>query len=275
MSLHTNLGGCSLAIALSLAHGLGETDAVHEVANLDGHHSPSREASLAVGGSAQHWHDEDDGVGAPREHGCPACPLDSILALLWLSLLGLLEADEERVDDVGERQHGEEPEAPAGGGVDRGLTRVSVEDHEAGGDTESAAAGEGLLLGELHHQDDLDEEQGHGEEPVDIAVCVVERNAGRVVAELLWVAVVVVDAAILLDLAWGESGVEAVEDAEVVVHCDECHETSEAQSGLVALSEGAEAQEEEHSAGCHGGKTEREHVVDEIILAWSEGHHPM
>ena len=40
---------------------------------------------------------------------------------------------------------------------------------------------------------------------------------------------------------------------EVVVHGDERHETREAESRLVALSEGAEAEEEE-DGGCRHGR---------------------
>merc|ERR1711918_246148 len=180
-----------LARLLILGSGLGQTDAVHEVAHtalgddvgdgvadLDGHHSTGGEASLAVGGSAHHWHDEDDGVGAPREHGCPACPLDLLAASLRLCILGLLEADEEGVHDVGERQHGEEPEGPSSASLARGLTRVAVKDHESRADAEGGATLEGLLLGEAHDEDDLDEEQRDGKEPVDVPVSIVEWDAG-------------------------------------------------------------------------------------------------
>merc|ERR1712054_293765 len=183
---------CLAGLLIVLSLGLGQTDAVHEVANtalgddvrdgvanLNGDHGGCRETSLAIGGALEHWLDVHNGVCAPGEDSCPACPLDSILASLRLCLLGLLEANEEGVHDVAERKHGEEPEARAGARLSSGLTRVSVSNHECGGHSECAASLEGLLLRKAHHEDNLDKEQRHGKEPVDIAVCIVERNASR------------------------------------------------------------------------------------------------
>merc|ERR1711871_1445292 len=104
----------SLAVGV-VDHGLSQANAVHEVADtalrddvgegvadLDADHSGGGEASLAIGGATEHRQDEDDWVGAPREHGCPACPPDLVTDSLWLGVLGSLEADEEGVHDVGE-----------------------------------------------------------------------------------------------------------------------------------------------------------------------------
>merc|ERR1711904_686661 len=277
---------CSICVVhLHLSRALGKANAVHEVANtalgddvrggvanLDGNHGASGETSLPVDRAHEHRHDEDNWVGAPGEDGGPACPLDLLAASLRLGLLGLLEANEEGVHDVAEWEHGEEPEAPPGAWVSGDLTRVAVENHEAGRDAEGSATLEGLLLGEAHDKDDLDEEQRDGKEPIDISVGIVERNAGGAVAVGLRVAGVVVNLAVG-DLARSVRGVEGVEDTEVVVHGDEGHEASEAQGGTVALVEAGEAEEEEDGGGSHGGEAQGEGVVDDIILVWSERHH--
>merc|ERR1711990_655423 len=217
--------------------------------------------------AGDHRDDVHNRVCAPGEHGCPARPLDLVAASLRLGLLGLLEADEEGVHDVAERQHGEEPEAPSSASLAGGLARVAVKNHESRADAEGGATLEGLLLGEAHHEDDLDEEQRDGKEPIDVPVGVVEWNTGGGVAELLRVALVVVDA-LLGDLTRGVRSDEGVEDTEVVVHGDESHQASEAESSLVALAEASEAEEEENGRRCHGGKPEGEGVVDEVILVW-------
>merc|ERR1711874_463653 len=156
-SLHVSLDALLLAVT-TLHSGLGASDVVdeeanaalgdhvrHGVADLDSDHGASGEASLASGGSRHHWHDVDDGVGAPRDDSCPACPLDLIADSLWLGILGLLEAGE---------------------------------------DAEAQALLLGLLWGQLHHEHDLDQEQGHGQEPVHVAVSIVESMASWGVAEL-------------------------------------------------------------------------------------------
>merc|ERR1712176_752675 len=278
--LHVSLDTLLLAVT-ALHSGLGASDVVdeeadaalgdhvrHGVADLDGDHGASGETSLASGGSRQHWHDVDDGVGAPRDDGCPACPLDLIADSLWLRILGLLEAVEEGVHDVAEWEHRQSPVGPAGGSITGALAWVAVEDHEAGEDAEAQALLLGLLWGQLHHEHDLDQEEGHGEQPVHVAVGIVEGVAGGGVAQL-GAALVGVDDT-LDDLAWGEGGVEGVEDADVVVEGDEGHEPSVAQGWLVALGEAAETQEEEGSGRHHASETEGGHVVDGVELGGGE-----
>merc|ERR1719331_2377001 len=281
------LCGClslnSVVVLASL--GLGGANAVDEVANaalrddvgdgvasLDSGDSLSGEASLASLGAGHHREDVHDWVGAPREDGCPTCPLDLVAASLRLSLLGVLEADEEGVDDVHEWAHGCHPEEPAGGSITGGLARVAVSNHEAREQAKLPAALEGLSLREAHDKDDLDEEQRDGKEPVNIAVCVVESNASWGVAVCLSTTGVVVDGAVG-HFAWGVCGVEGVEDTEVVVHGDEGHEAGEAQSCAVLLLERAEAQEEEDGGRRHGRKAQGGHVVDQIMLRDGQNWH--
>ena len=176
------LGSLSLDGAIaSAASGLSEANAVDEVADaalgddvrdgvasLDSGDSLSGEASLASLGAGHHREDVHHRVCAPGEDGCPTCPLDLVAASLWLSLLGVLEADEEGVHNVHEWAHGCSPEEPAGGSITGGLARVAVSNHEAREEAELPAAFEGLSLREAHDEDDLDEEQRDGKEPVNI-----------------------------------------------------------------------------------------------------------
>jgi len=262
---------------LVVHHALGETDAVNEIANtalgddvrcgvtdLDHHHGLSAQAALARA-TREHGQNEDDWVGTPGDDSSPACPLDLILAGLWLSILRGLEADEESVHDVAEWDHREEPEYPASAGDGGNLTRVTVEDHEGREEPELQALGEGLGIGELHDQDNLDEEQRHGEEPVNIAVGIVEGVAGGGVSVGVGVALVGVDNTVE-DLTWSVGLDEAVEDTEVVVGGDEGHEAGEAKSSLVALRERLEAEEEEDGGSHHGGESKGGAVVDDVIL---------
>ena len=77
------------------------------------------------------------------------------------------------------------------------------------------------------------------------------------------------------DSAVGEliSQTPRVEDADVVVESDECHEASNAQSGLVLLSNGGEAEPEEHCGRHHQGQHEGSEVVHQLVLALCHGVH--
>ena len=129
---------------------------------------------------AEHREDVHDGVRAPREHGRPA-DLGEHRGdgRVRLGRDRAAEADEERVDDVHEGDHGEGPPHPADAEValDDQLAGVAEDDHEARGDAELGRLRRCLLGRELHDEDDLDEEERHGEQPVHVAVGVVERHA--------------------------------------------------------------------------------------------------
>merc|ERR1711988_623444 len=132
----------AIILGARLGIGLGQTDAVHKepntalgdnvrdcVSHLHSNHGIGCEAGLALSGARQHGESVHDWVCAPREDSSPACPLHCLTAPLGLRLLGVLEADEQSVDDVAEGDHGQSPEAPTSGWIGCGLTRVSVDDH--------------------------------------------------------------------------------------------------------------------------------------------------
>jgi len=221
-----------LVVLLSMQElGLGISDEVHEVtdtalgdhvrhsvSHLNSSGGGSAESSSAVGAVTEHGEEVDDGIGAPRDHSGVAGHLDEAPDGSWLVFLGLLQADEERVNDEGERNHRDTPEDPAGAVLARALAGVSKGDHQNGGHSEVCATRGCLLRGKAHHEHDLDEQEGDGQEPVYVAVRVVEGETSGLVPVLVGVADVVVDrTGRIVAEARGVRLGEGIEDAEVMI----------------------------------------------------------
>ena len=79
--------------------------------------------------------------------------------------------------------HGDSPPDPAG--VEKVLLKdelagVAEDDHERRSGAQLPGLAEGLFRAQVHDEDNFDEEKWDGEEPVHVAVGVVEGNAGQV-----------------------------------------------------------------------------------------------
>merc|ERR1719502_866507 len=259
-----------VANLLGLGLGLGVGDLVDDqthtalgdhvggaVADLDQHHS------LGAGHS-EHGHQVDHGVGAPGDHGPHAGGVHlGGHGGVGLGVDGVLQANGQGVHNEQEGHHAGEPEHEAGshlGGVQDQLTGVAKDDHQGGQHAQLLALLVGLLGGQLHHQHDLDQQQGHGQQPVHVAVGVVEWHAGGGG---------VADGAIggLGELVGLNPGVE---DADVVVGGDEGHQAGDGQGRLVLLGNGGQAQPQEDGGGHHGGQGKAGEVVDNVKL--TSGH---
>merc|ERR1712109_10192 len=127
---------------------------------------------------------------------------------------------------------------------------------------------EGAVV-QLHHQQHLIEQQWHREEPVHVTISIVEGNARKTGCIDLQGSI--------HDLA-GTVGVSLhprVEDAEVVVCCDECHEARDEHCTLVLVSDSCGTEPQVHSGGHHAHQGEGERVVHRLVLHIAHlVHHP-
>merc|ERR1719461_1012887 len=82
-----------------------------------------------------------------------------------------------------EGNHGSGPESPTLGQVslvEDELAGVANDDHDGGGDSEAHSLAEEGLRVELHDEEDLKEQERHGQEPVHVSVGIVEGLSGGV-----------------------------------------------------------------------------------------------
>mmetsp|Transcript_53677 Transcript_53677/g.142736 ORF Transcript_53677/g.142736 Transcript_53677/m.142736 type:complete len:304 (-) Transcript_53677:100-1011(-) len=114
------------------------------------------------------------------------------------------------------------------------VARVAEGDHQHAGEAQGGGQAHGVAVGEAHDEDELDEQEGHGEEPVHVPVGVVEGLPGE--GDL----VVPVDAE--SDVEGGRPGVE---DADVVVGGDEGDDPGDAHDGAIIASDVGDLEPEE------------------------------
>merc|ERR1711865_559162 len=101
----------------------------------------------------------------------------------WISLTvcSLCETVEKLIDNVQEEDHGQEPAHPTRGQVtgDNKLAVIARRDHQGRTDSKvPSLAAEGCIV-EFHHEEDLNQEQGHCQEPIHVTVGIVEGNTGQ------------------------------------------------------------------------------------------------
>jgi len=258
--------------------GLGVRDLVDHEANTAlgddvGGAVTDLDADDGVGGiDAQHGEEVHDGVGAPRDHGHDLSGLD-LAADHWVSLGigGCGQTDEELVDDVQEKSHGHEPAHPARGQV-AGHDELSVitgDDHEGGAEAEGPGlAAEGLVI-EFHHQEDLDQQKGHGQEPVHVSVCIVERHTGQGWGPSVHGTTFQLACGVVVSINPG------VENTDVMVSRNERDQTGNDTCGLVLVGDSHRAEPQKHGGGHHGRQCERQAVVNCLVLqiCHCEHHH--
>merc|ERR1712023_123189 len=150
-------------------------DVRHAVANLDGHNR--------LGGiDSEHWEEVHNWVCAPADDGHHLSHLDLALdgwVRLQLSCSG--QANQQLVHNVQEEEHGHKPAHPAWGQItgDSQLSVVATDDHECRTNTQGLCLLIVHLRLQLHHQQDLDQQQRHGQEPIHVTVGIVEWHTGQ------------------------------------------------------------------------------------------------
>merc|ERR1719316_2068893 len=206
---------------------------------------------------ADHLHDVHAGVGTPRDDREPA-RVGREGRGLRLHLRGRIrQADGKLPHDIEERDHRHEPPQPAAARLILNLPRVAEANHHRRRHPQRPRLLRGLLRGEPHHQDQLDEQERHREQPVHVAVRVVEREPGELdlVAVLLGVVLHV------------KRTVPRVEDAEVVIRRNERDDTGDNQRRTILLLEVRDLQPEENRRTPHPCDTEGEGIVDRAPAA--------
>merc|ERR1719502_1422984 len=226
------------------------------VADLDGD-------NRLGGGDAQHWEQVDNWVGAPRDHSHHLSSGDlGGNSLVLLGSSGGSQADQELVDDVQEEGHGDEPAHPARSQVTSHdqLTIVARDNHQGGAQAQAPSLGAELRSWQLHHQQDLDQEQRHCQEPVHASVGIVERHTSQGWSAHVQGTIRDLASSVLVGIN------PRVEDSNVVVGSNEGHQARDDHSRLVPVlhSEGAEPQV--HGGRHHARQGKGEHIVDSLVL---------
>ena len=192
-------------------------DVRDRVTQLDEHHNVGS-------GDAQHGEDVDDRVGAPRDDSPPLDTLDEVTdGRVGFCVGGVSKSNKKSLDDVQERQHGANPVGPAGSKVvfaQDEFTRVSNGNHGSRGDSKRCGLGLDFIGGQLHDENNLDEEKWNGKEPIHVTVGVIEGiGSGRN------------SSGSIPFVGFGPR----VEDSHVVVSCDESDQSRDDQSTLELL----------------------------------------
>merc|ERR1712050_599629 len=177
---------CSVSLQEALFARLGVRDLVdhksnaafgdnvgNAIANLDTYDS-------FCSGDTKHWEQVNDGVCAPTDNSHLLCNLD-LPCDNWVSFAGCCKTNEQLVHNVQEECHRGKPAHPTRREVTSHdeLTVVTRDNHEGRTRTENPIFASESLLVELHHQQDLNQEQRHREQPIHVTVGIVERNASQ------------------------------------------------------------------------------------------------
>merc|ERR1712078_115441 len=123
---------------------------------------------------AHHLDNVDTRVGQPRHSGQKAGLADQSACGLRLGLSCRTQANEELEEDEAEWQHGKSPPQPAALWVVLDLSRVAQGNHQCRGNSQRPGQRASLIRRESHHQDQLNQQERHGQEPVDVPVGIVE-----------------------------------------------------------------------------------------------------
>ena len=130
---------------------------------------------------------KDDGkrkrnLRAPRDDGPPLNALNKVTnGRIGFSLGGVVESNEESLDNVQERNHGTDPVDPASTKTVVAhceFSGVSDRDHGSTGNSKSGCFRSRFIGGQLHDEDDFNEKKWNGKKPVHVTVRVVERFCG-------------------------------------------------------------------------------------------------
>jgi len=190
------------------------------------------EAQACVG--EQHRREVGDRVEAPRDQQHEAQGAQRALDG-WVLCSDLRrELTEQRGEDQDEEDHRERPEDPLGRGGVGDLAGVAQHDHEERVRDELVQQRATTLRSDREHQHELGEEQRDGDDPVDVAVRLVEAGA------------------------FCDGLLEGLHDAEVVVPGDRDDDTRDGDRHAVGRGYIRPTYEEEDGATQEDGEGERE-----------------
>merc|ERR1719161_1866135 len=221
-----------------------------------GHDVRDRVPDLLAGcrrytGDPDHLDDVHEGVGQPGDDREPASVSRERRDRWCLLLRGFTQPDSKLRHNVEERNHGKEPPHPPAARAALNLARIPKSHHHRRGDAQRPALAHRFRRRQSHYENQLDEEEWDGQNPVHIPIGIVERRtreADHVVA-LLRVELHV------------ESIIPGVEDAEVVVGRDEGHQAGDGERRSVLLAHVVDLDPEENRRTSHTRDAERESIV--------------
>ena len=199
-------------------------------------------------------HQVGDRVDAPQADQHDGQLAQCRADLRRLTFERLVDLHEQHVEDVeeGDRRQGAPDQARAG--VGRDLTRVAQGDHEGRGEDELGQQRLGSRPGQRQHGDRLHQQQRDGQEPVDVAVALVESHLRE--REDTVAALRVGDVALL----------EVVEDPDVVIRGNEADGRGHDQGVAVAREYSLLGQQEVQPGEEQAGDREGQQVVDGLVL---------
>merc|ERR1712113_728481 len=197
---------------------------------------------------------------------------DLVLHLsVGLELGGLAQAHQQLLDDVEEEGHGDEPADPTRRQVTSHgqLPVIAADDHQGRANTQRLCLGiEGRVI-QLHDKQDLDEQQWNGQEPIHVTIRIVEGHACQLGCRDIEGTVYDPSSAVGVGLHPG------VEDADVVICCDEGHESRGQHCTLVLVMDRRRAEPQIHGGGHHACQGEGQRVVHRLVLHVAHHvHHP-
>merc|ERR1719240_1577554 len=226
------------------------------VANLNANDS-------MCGIDAEHGEQVHNREGAPTDHGPHLCGAD-LVGDDWVSLssCGLCKTVEELVDNVQEEDHGQHPAAPTRSEVtgDDEFAIVARCNHEGRADTKVPGLLAEHFVVKLHHEKDLDQEQGHGQEPIHVTIGIVEWHAGQ--SGGLHRQGTILNCSCRVVVAINPR----VEDTDVVVCSNEGHQAGNEDGALVLVCDSCGTEPEVHGRCHHACKSKREAIVNGLVL---------
>mmetsp|Transcript_43763 Transcript_43763/g.92973 ORF Transcript_43763/g.92973 Transcript_43763/m.92973 type:complete len:281 (-) Transcript_43763:9-851(-) len=167
---------------------------------------------------------------------------------------GSAQPDQQREHHIRERDHGQGPPEPTHAQVLLDLTRVPQSNHNRTRHTQLRAQSSCLACRQLHHQDQLDQQQRHGQQPIHVPVGIVERRTRHG------------DRVGPSHLLHFESLDPRIEDSEIVVRRDPSHNSGDGQGSPIVPRHIRQLQPEEHGRGAHRSDAERQRIVDSAPL---------
>merc|ERR550539_2184133 len=174
---------------------------------------------------SDHLDDVHAWIGEPRDGGQIASLHNESLGRSRLPLRRFAQANEECIHDIAERNHSQCPPDPSLSIVILDLTRVTKSHHKSRRHTKLPCQISCLISRQSHNQNQLDEQQGHCQEPIHVSVGIIEWSASETHAVLT------------LSTTVGDlkSGIPRIEDAHIVVGGDGNHQTRDGQCRAVLL----------------------------------------
>merc|ERR1719414_1360090 len=202
-------------------------------------------------GDPEHLDDVHEGIGQPGDDRKPASIARQGSDRRLLNSSCLTQSDSQLLHNVGERNHGEGPPHPPAAQAVLDLAWVAQSHHEGRGNSQGPAFGYSLLSWQSHNENQLNQEERDGENPVHIAIGIIERRTGeshRIVS--------------CLGVKLHVKGIiPGVEDSEVVVRRNEGHQASDRKRGAILLVDVIDLQPKEDRRASHARNAEGQRIV--------------